>query len=121
MVNAGHPSPLLCRLSGELAEVTPRTVSGLPIGVLEESTYTAREVTLAPGDAIVLFSDGVTDAMNGEGKPFGANRLAELLREGNGSPRSLGPRIVEAVHQHAAGCAHPHDDVTLVCFGRTIP
>ena len=62
-VNAGHPLPLIRRADGTLEEVG-REYSGLPLAIDGESVYTTFKTTLGPGDYVVLYSDGVSDAMN---------------------------------------------------------
>jgi sigma-B regulation protein RsbU (phosphoserine phosphatase) len=73
-------------------------------------------VQLAPGDCLLLFSDGVTDSLDGTGRAFGRKGIEAVLREA-GSPREIGQRVLDAVRRHAAGCSQS-DDITLVCFGR---
>jgi phosphoserine phosphatase RsbU/P len=117
VVNAGHPAPLLLRrATGATEEVLSKEDSGPPIGVLDGYPYVARQIALQPGDNLILFSDGVTEALDVDGRLLGTKGLGALLA--HLPPRQLGSRILEAVKQHAEGCAQ-HDDITLVCFGRT--
>ncbi len=119
VVNAGHPSPLVFRAGAEAPEeAVPIEAAGLPIGILDGFDYTARRVTLEPGDALLIFSDGVTEAMDVNEKQLKLSGVCAALRGGRWSPREMGDRLVKAIRQHAAG-RNPHDDVTLVCFGRT--
>ncbi len=74
-------------------------------------------VTLAPGDLLLLYSDGITEAMDREQDQFGEERLAEALREPADSA-TVCARIVDAVNAFAAG-APQHDDMTLVVIRRT--
>jgi serine phosphatase RsbU (regulator of sigma subunit)/pSer/pThr/pTyr-binding forkhead associated (FHA) protein len=117
-VNAGHPSPLLVRATGALEEVSPRAVTGPPLAVADGYAYEERQVALLPGDSLVLYSDGVTDALNVEGRQLGLGGVRAALDRGPASPRELGDRILRAVNEHAAGCSQA-DDITLVCLGRT--
>jgi sigma-B regulation protein RsbU (phosphoserine phosphatase) len=74
--SAGHDPPLLRRLSGSI-ERLQRT--GPILGVFEEMTLADRQVDLAPGDLLLGYTDGVTDALNAEGEEYGAARLARVV------------------------------------------
>ncbi len=118
LVNAGHPLPLLLRrATGGVEEAIPRDIVGPPLGVIEDCDYPAHQLTLHPGDSMVLFSDGVPDAMDVNEDPFGTPRLHGVLEDAKVSPYKLGERVLGAVAKHAAGRSQ-HDDITLVCFGR---
>jgi serine phosphatase RsbU (regulator of sigma subunit) len=117
-VNAAHPSPLLRRAAGQLEEVAPRAHSGPPLAVEAGYAYTALRVELQPGDSLVLFSDGVTDALNVHGRQLGISGVRAAVAGNAAPPRMLGERILQAVKDHATGCSQ-YDDITLVCVGRT--
>jgi serine phosphatase RsbU (regulator of sigma subunit) len=118
LVNAGHPSPLLLRhASGQVEDAAPLAVTGMPIGIEESCDYACCEVELRPGDSLTLFSDGVTDAVNSQGRAFRKQGLHGALANSRLAPRELGQRLIDAVQRHAAGCDQL-DDITLVCFGR---
>jgi serine phosphatase RsbU (regulator of sigma subunit) len=118
LVNAGHTVPLLFRhATGQVEEVPPAEVGGPPIGIVDQHVYVSREARLLPGDGFLLFSDGITEAMDGEGRQFRTKGVHGVLQAG-WSPRQTGERLIEAVKRHSAGCAQ-HDDITLVSFGRT--
>lgn len=118
VVNAGHPSPLLLRRAdGALEEVPSPGVGGLPLGLVDGCAYESCQVRLEPGDSLVLYSDGVTEAMDVADRPFGIDGLRAVLQPATASPRELGERILQAVSRHAAG-RDQHDDITLVCLGR---
>lgn len=118
LVNAGHPRPLLLRrATGEIIELDHEE-DGPVLGVFEDYAYRAHQVLLHPGDVVVLFSDGVIDAMNVQDHQFGVEgvrRIIEAAREAG--PHELGEQLLRAIDQHAAGCRQ-FDDTTLVCFGR---
>jgi phosphoserine phosphatase RsbU/P len=118
VVNAGHPSPLLSRRSVPLEEIAPRGHAGPALAVEPSFAYEAHQLTLQPGDTIVLFSDGVTDAMSAQGRSLGPKGLRAVLQRAHARPREMGERILQAVLDHAVG-ASQYDDITLVCFGRT--
>jgi len=118
VVNAGHPSPLLLRrATGAIEELTPAKSGGPPIGLLDGFPYEGDRATLEPGDTLVLYSDGVTEAMDLADHQFGTPGLRQVLQAAPGSPQELGDRILQAVARHTAGRSQ-QDDITLVCFGR---
>jgi sigma-B regulation protein RsbU (phosphoserine phosphatase) len=74
--NAGHVPPLIVRSQG-IETVSP---TGIPLGMFCNSEYTTRQFHLAPGDTLVLYTDGVTEARNGSGEFYGDHRLTSLLK-----------------------------------------
>lgn len=118
LVNAGHPSPLLRRrATGALEEAIPGDVIGPAIGVLDDFPFEAHQVALEPGDDLILFSDGVTDAMDVHEDPLGTDRLRTAFQAGGATPDKRGEGVLQAVKKHAAGHSQ-HDDITMVCLGR---
>ena len=118
LVNAGHPLPLLtCRATGTVAEAMPTDVVGTPLGVVDDCRYASWQVPLHPGDGLVLFSDGVTDAMDAGEQRFKTERVRAVAGSDPFAARETGERLIRTVKQHAAGCTQ-NDDMTLVCFGR---
>jgi serine phosphatase RsbU (regulator of sigma subunit) len=121
LVSAGHPSPLLCRhAGGQVEKAVPLQTAGPPVGIAEGQVYRSCQLPLLPGDSLVLFSDGVSDALDAQGRPFGTRGIHEVLRQEQSGPHQTGERLLRAVKQHAAGCRQ-NDDITLVCFGRVGP
>jgi serine phosphatase RsbU (regulator of sigma subunit) len=120
LVNAGHPSPLLCRHNPfGLHDAVPAKTAGMPLGILEGVDYDSCEVTLGPGDSLLLYSDGVSEAPDAKSVAFGIKGIHDTLQQAAPcSPRSLVERLALAVESHAAG-RDQHDDITLVCLGRT--
>jgi serine phosphatase RsbU (regulator of sigma subunit) len=120
LVSAGHPSPLLYRPGGgPMGEVFNRKLAGPPLGVMEDMAYSAVQASLAPGESLILFTDGVLDPTDQEGRAFNvAGVQAAVQGAGAASPRALVERIFTAVQKHAAG-KPPFDDITLVAIGRT--
>jgi serine phosphatase RsbU (regulator of sigma subunit) len=120
LVNAGHPCPLLIRSNAaEPSEASLGKSNGLPLGVMEGYAYESHQLVLEPGDSLLLYSDGMTDAMDKENHPLGLKAVHSALKDGARTPRALGERIMKILKQHATG-RNQHDDITLVCFGRNV-
>jgi phosphoserine phosphatase RsbU/P len=118
LVNAGHPSPLVYRaVTGAFEEATPKEVVGLPLGVVDGFEYASCRIKLEPGDCLLIYTDGVTDAMDVQNLQFQVKGIYNAVRGESFTARTLGERIVKAVKQHAAG-RDQHDDITLACLGR---
>jgi serine phosphatase RsbU (regulator of sigma subunit) len=113
-INAGHLPPLLVRTrAGAVVELLSRG-GGPVLGVLPHAAYAAEEVAIEPGDLIVMYSDGIAEAMNPAGEEFGAERLSRVVREN--AARTPG-EIRDAIRLAIAnflGPMKPHDDQTLV-------
>jgi serine phosphatase RsbU (regulator of sigma subunit)/pSer/pThr/pTyr-binding forkhead associated (FHA) protein len=120
LVNAGHMPPVVHRNTDGTLVVVTKEIAGPPLGIMDGMTFDTCELTLAPGDSIVMFSDGVPDSLSVRGTPFTMKGIEQAIRDArHGSARTLGERLSRALQQHAAGRpAGPHDDVTLVCVGR---
>jgi sigma-B regulation protein RsbU (phosphoserine phosphatase) len=115
-INAGHPSPLLLR-SGQ-AEA-PYPAASCPVGLIPDMEFASSEVQLQPGDTLVLFSDGVSEAMDPEQKEFGIERLKEVVASHSTKPvAELQEAILESVQQFARG-AHQADDITVLLLRYT--
>ena len=123
LVNAGHLPPLLYRrASGTLAEAAPRAVAGTVLGLERGLKYQSCQVALDPGDCLLLFTDGVCEAVNARNRRLSdsLDGIYALLREGGPyRPLTLGERLVKAAEQHAIRRSQS-DDITLVCFGRKV-
>ncbi len=108
---AGHPLPLLRRRNLDVRELD-RT-GGLPLGVTGPEAWTDKDVRLLPGDALLLYTDGIVEGMNAAGEMFGPERLADTVRMG---PRRAG-RLVQHVERHFQnfrGDVADMDDRTLL-------
>jgi serine phosphatase RsbU (regulator of sigma subunit)/predicted enzyme related to lactoylglutathione lyase len=109
-VNCGHPPPLLVRSNGN-AELLDGTATVL--GLLSEWDCELSETRLLPGDVLLMYTDGVTEAVNHEGEEFGVERLLDFLRnETRESASILTDCIVSALNAFTAG--EQRDDITLV-------
>jgi sigma-B regulation protein RsbU (phosphoserine phosphatase) len=118
LVNAGHPSPLIYRRAARIVEeAIGNDVTGLPLGVQDDSVYASCQIHLEPGDSILAFTDGVTEAMDVNNLPLQTKGIHAAVQGKAHSPRALGERVVKVVKQFAAGSSQ-HDDIALVGFGR---
>ncbi len=113
---AGQPPPLLRRTDGTVVEL-PLPEHRIPVGALPYGDYQALEVDLAPGEAVLGYSDGVTDSQSPEGELFGYQRLGEALRESRGNPQEIVDKVLAAVEAFT-GKGLQYDDLTLVAVGR---
>jgi serine phosphatase RsbU (regulator of sigma subunit)/pSer/pThr/pTyr-binding forkhead associated (FHA) protein len=110
-INAGHPSPFLIR-HGVAEE--PFTEGSYPVGLVQEAEYVTARVKLEPGDTLILFSDGVTEAMDPGDELYGVPRLREVLTgQSDCALDKLQKSILESVENFAKG-AHQADDLTLL-------
>jgi len=115
--NAGHNAPLLIRASGE--DTDKLQVGGPILGMLPAAQYEQGRCLLAPGDTLVLYSDGVTEAVrHGTEEEFGEDRLENLVREHHQeSAATILGTIVQTLESWSAG-APPADDITLLVARR---
>ena len=111
-VNAGHNPPMLLRASGELELLE---TGGLLLGVFEGATYERGQVTLAPGDILAIFTDGVTEAMSPEGEEFHEDRLETLLREvQDDTAQGILSAIRKSIINFTGSSTQLSDDLTLI-------
>lgn len=115
--SAGHDAPLIWRAGSD--EVEDHPMPALPLGLRPEAKYTALQMRLEAGDVMVMYTDGVTEAMNTRREQFGGTRLADVLVGSARGKRAMAVRdaIVEAVTDHCAGSPR-HDDTTLIVVHR---
>lgn len=114
-VNAGHTPPLWLRKSGavELGE------SDLLLGVVARAEFVNREFILEPGDSLVLFTDGVTEARNVEGIDLGSMVIGNALTKLHGqNAAAIAASVNETVLQHVGDAENLDDDVTLLVVSR---
>ena len=114
-VNAGHNPPMLLRGGGQGEARVERLDAGGPvIGLLPECCYTQADVRLEPGDLLVAFTDGVSEAMNAVQEEWGEERLLPVLHDVRREPLpTVIERVMAAADAYVAG-APQHDDMTLV-------
>ena len=114
--NAGHHAPLLFSRDQSWRELECR---GMALGVMDEVAYAEAVVAFQPGKVLVIYSDGVSEAMNGAQEEFGKKRLLQVVQENFAlSPHALLERILQSVKQHA-GKAPQSDDMTLMIIRKT--
>ena len=116
--NAGHNLPYV--LSNGVVTALPKT-GGMALGVTESVDFHAGRLLLKPGDRLVLYTDGVTEAMDKDDQLFSESRMEETLQGVNGqSSEEVIKRVVKDVHRFSAG-APQSDDITLLVLGYTGP
>ncbi|MGK2858510.1 MAG: PP2C family protein-serine/threonine phosphatase [Thermoanaerobaculia bacterium] len=115
MVNAGHTPPVILRADGALETIGS---TGPVVGLIRGAAWRMHDAMLAPGDSLVLYSDGVTEAESPEGQELGVEgvHLALLGREDEDSA-SLARHLFDATERHRAG-APPSDDTTVMVVKR---
>jgi phosphoserine phosphatase RsbU/P len=110
-INAGHPSPFLIR-NGVANE--PFSEGSFPVGLVPEADYHVSRVKLEPGDTLVLFSDGVTEAMDPDQQLFGVPRLRDCLNgQSEHTLDQIQKSVLEAVENFARGASQA-DDLTML-------
>ena len=110
--SAGHNPPLLRRASGGLEQLDQAT--GLVLGVIEDAVYDEARVQMLPGDTLVLYTDGITEAHDAQQQMFGLDRLETICRETPISPvPNLIDRMMSSVDEFA-GSTPQYDDITLL-------
>jgi sigma-B regulation protein RsbU (phosphoserine phosphatase) len=108
--NAGHNAPIVVAATG----VRRLEAGGMVLGLFDNATFEEETIRLAPGDFIVAFSDGVTEAMNASGVEFGDERLlASIEMNRTREPRALLDALLQNVRTFCAD-ATQSDDVTVV-------
>jgi len=119
IVNAGHLPPLLRHANGSVQSLT-ESETQWPLGVDDRTVYPQSTMPFSSGDSLVLYTDGITDAMNDQGSLYGRPRLRSQLGAPADSVRTLGLRILEDVKRFVGNHAQT-DDMCLTCFGRMSP
>jgi sigma-B regulation protein RsbU (phosphoserine phosphatase) len=113
-VNAGHNPPLSIRSSG----IERLGATGVALGILTPTTFDEGERSLEPGERLLLYTDGIVEAVNARDEEYGEQRLVERLRGSREvSAQSMIEGIQSAVLAHA-GHVRPSDDMTLMCVDR---
>ncbi len=119
LVNAGHPPPLIYhRSTRTVEEAHGNEAAGLPLGVVDGFEYGSCHVCLEPGDSILAFTDGVTEAMDVHDRQLQTQGVVAAVNGEAYSTRALGEQVVKVVTRFATGRSQ-QDDIALVGFGRT--
>jgi sigma-B regulation protein RsbU (phosphoserine phosphatase) len=113
--NAGHPAPIVRLPDGRT--IPFGTVGGAPLGLAESRAITQQARMLEPGSAIVLFTDGVTEALNAKSELFGTDKLEKTVGAAKGDAEVLKTTIVDAVRRFR-GTAAQADDLTVLTLAR---
>jgi serine phosphatase RsbU (regulator of sigma subunit) len=114
-INAGHEAPIVVGPSGIVSRLPP---SGPALGMMPAMTFEVRESRIEPGQTLLAFTDGVTDARDVSGALYSEKRLLDLVGEGAPTATGLLERIEQAVSAHSAG-AERSDDITMLAVRRT--
>lgn len=114
--NAGHDAPMLLARGGDIRRLES---GGIVLSILEEFPYEEEAISLAPGDVLVIYSDGITEAINANQELFGEERLLATIRSHrDATANELIDHIVAAVKAYS-GPTPQADDMTLVVIRRT--
>ena len=110
-INAGHNNPILRRANGQIERLD---VGGLPYGILPDAKYETATVTLAPGDWLIIFTDGLVEAENARQDEYGEARLLAAIEAGKSSePADMLKRFMSELDLFV-GNTPQHDDVTCL-------
>jgi len=112
--NAGHPVPYVRGVDGDVRELR---ATGMPLGLLPGMDYEEAVTVLAPGERVLLHSDGVAEAHDAERRMFGFNRLAGIAAVDT-NPRGVIDAVLDALSTFVAPGAEQEDDITLVAVAR---
>ena len=110
-INAGHNCPILRRANGSIERLT---VGGLPLGIQPDVEFESASVMLAPGDWLVVFTDGLVEAINSRDEEYGETRLLNLIQEATAkAPNEMLKRLMTELDLFV-GSTPQHDDVTCM-------
>jgi sigma-B regulation protein RsbU (phosphoserine phosphatase) len=110
-INAGHNNPILRRASGQIERLD---VGGLPFGIMPDVKYESATITLAPGDWLIIFTDGLVEAVNARDEEYGESRLLAVIEAGKSAePADLLKRLMFELDAFV-GNTPQHDDVTCM-------
>jgi len=116
IVNAGHMPPIIRRANGEVEQIAVEE-SGLPLGIMENYDYESIEIELERGDILMMYTDGINEAMDADGKQLSIGAIIDEIRSGQSkTPETLGQLVCQAVARHI-GRQPVIDDMCLVCIG----
>jgi sigma-B regulation protein RsbU (phosphoserine phosphatase) len=115
-VNAGHNVPILRKSSGAQEWLE---AGGIPIGIFADTPYRVGTTRMESGDWLVIFTDGVVEAVNQKDEEYGEERVMAVVDRGSGSsPTELLRSLLEELDRHV-GNTPQHDDITCLLLKRT--
>ncbi len=115
LLNAGHPPPLIRRRDGRVETLEP---AAPPIGILPQAEFIEQRVIMEPGELMLVYSDGLSEAVDEKGEFFGDEQVEALVgRLGEVGAQEAGLRILAEVERFS-GHARPHDDLSLILLRR---
>jgi phosphoserine phosphatase RsbU/P len=118
VVSAGHMSPIVRRADGSVVEPAgDENATSLPLGIFSNAEYRATEFSLEVGEQVVVYSDGINEAMNASNEEYSAERLRQNVKLFPEVGKQLGERLIQDVRAFSLGRSQ-HDDMTLVLFAR---
>ncbi len=115
-VRAGHNSPILRRASGQVERLE---VGDLPLGIEPNVRYEPAATTLQTGDTLVIFTDGVVEAVNSLDQEFGETRILQALQVSPGVSAEQTLKNLLAAVDAFTGATRQHDDITLLVLRAT--
>ncbi len=116
IANAGHMAPIWRTKNGRIAE-PGQAEAGLPLGIDESLQYAEARVSLAVGESLTMFTDGVNEAASASGEYFTIDRIRRCVEAASGPPSVIGNAVIQDVHNFI-GDGLQSDDMCLVTFGR---
>jgi sigma-B regulation protein RsbU (phosphoserine phosphatase) len=116
--SAGHDPSILVRADGEVELLNP---TGMPLGLMPDATYTASEAQLWPGDSLILYTDGITEASKPNDEMFERERLVATCREHRAEPPAALAHLINATVDAFVEGEPYHDDRTMVILRRVEP
>jgi serine phosphatase RsbU (regulator of sigma subunit) len=118
MCSAGHMSPIIRRVDASLHEPLEHAYRGLPLGVDDAASYCSVTVPIAEGEYVLLFSDGVTDAMNLQDQRYLKGGISNVMTQALPTdPADLGQSLLDDIRRHENG-REQMDDMSLIVFSR---
>ena len=115
LCNAGHLPPLLIQ-EGKVSSIA---ATGLPVGMFCSESFSVNRIQMSQGDTLFLYTDGLSESLDGAGNEYGENRLSQLLNDNHElSPESIISKCRQELHSFAEGKL-PGDDLTLMAIRRT--
>ena len=116
MVNAGHMSPLHRTKDGVVLSPAD-DITGIPLGITDGVIYSQSEIVLGSGESLTLYTDGINEALDGDGQQYTIPRIKDHVLANHKSIPELGQIIIDDVRRFM-GRAKQNDDMCLVCLGR---